>query len=320
MDIYTRLYKYRETPSVSPAENFLTEALADIFNRLPIHCRTELLARLLPASCSSRLRSMCKDAKQIEAVTQVSIVATGSLKRPDMIVYLDSKPLVLFEVKVNAPLQEHRLEGPKAERPLQANNNESVFRNQLKTYSEWIGSQSFGDWPGAVVFLTHGTRAPAGFEDDGREGNSVIGAMRRWKDIGGWLANNIDLGQSEMTYCALASDFNHFLERQGLMTDFISSRDLAATALFMPTYRALEHTVKTVISAVATKYQKSRGGNIHSGFWPEGNVYWAWYYLNNKLNPAGAKFYIAIGICFPDQGAFGSDDLIGVPKHDPFFS
>jgi hypothetical protein len=41
MDIYRRLYKYRETPSLSPRENFLTEALADIFNRLPREKRIE---------------------------------------------------------------------------------------------------------------------------------------------------------------------------------------------------------------------------------------------------------------------------------------
>ena len=29
MGIYSRLYTYRETPSLSPVENFLTEALAE---------------------------------------------------------------------------------------------------------------------------------------------------------------------------------------------------------------------------------------------------------------------------------------------------
>jgi hypothetical protein len=318
VDIYTRLYTYRDTPSKSPSENFLTEALADIFNRLPILMRIELLVRMLPESCANRLRRKCEGGKQIKAITQVSIVAAGSLKRPDIIVYLDSKPLVLLEVKVHAPLQEHRIEGSRSEGPYYAD-NEIVFQSQLTTYSKWISSQSCGDWAGAVVFLTHRTRAPAGFDDDGQGGNSVIGATRTWKDIGSWLATNLDLSQSEMTYCALAWDFNHFLERQGLMADFMSSRDLAATALFMSSYRALEHTFKTVITAVASKYQRSKGGKLHWDFWPEGNVYWAWYNLNNQLNPAGAKFFIAVGICFPDDGAFGSNDLVGVPKHGPFF-
>jgi hypothetical protein len=38
------------------------------------------------------------------------------------------------------------------------------------------------------------------------------------------------LKQSDRTDCALASDFYDFLERQGLMKEFMTSRDLAATA------------------------------------------------------------------------------------------
>ena len=321
MDIYSRLFTYRDTPSVFPAENFLTEALADLFNRLPLLIRTEFLARMLPASCSSRLRNKCKDGKQIKAETQVSIVAAGSVKRPDMIVYLDSEPLALFEVKVHAALQMHRLGAPEIERPLQADTSEFVFQSQLKTYSEWISSQCSGDWPGAVVFLTHGTRAPNDFDNDGREGNSVIGVTRTWKDIGSWFANNLDMNQSETTHCALASDFVDFLERQGLMTDFMNSRDLAATALFIPTYRALNHTFRTVISEVTLKYPKSKGGNVHLEFWPDGNAYCGWYYLNKQLNPASSKFWIGIGICFPEQGkgALASDDPVRVPMHEPFF-
>ena len=227
---------YRDTPSKTPAENFLTEALADLFNRLPPHIRTEFLAQTLPTSWSARLRKKCQNTTRIEAVTQVSVVAAGSVKRPDMIVYLDSEPLVLFEVKVHAALQVHRLGASEIERPLQAETSEIIFQTQLKTYSEWIRLQQSGDWPGAVVFLTHGTQPPVDFENEGRDGNSAIGVTRTWKDVGSWFASNVDLNQTDTTHCALASDFVDFLERRGLMTGFISARDLAATALFVPTY------------------------------------------------------------------------------------
>ncbi|WP_156898238.1 hypothetical protein [Methylocapsa acidiphila] len=319
MNIYSRLYKYRNTPSAFPAENFLTEALADIFNRLPMPFQIEFLVRMLSASCSKRLRKKCKDVGQINAKTQVCIDVVGSFKRPDMIVYLDNQPLVLFEVKVNAAFQEHKVEGPEVERLHRADNNEALIQSQLKTYSDWMSSQCSGDWPGAVVLLTHGTQAPDGFEDDGRERNSVIGVTRTWAHVGGWLASNLNLNRSEMTYCALASDFNLFLEEQGLMTDFMTSRDLAATALFMSSYRALMYTFSTAISAIASKYPKSRGGNLHWEFWPDGNAYWAWYYLNSKLNPPGSKFWIGIGICFPDQRALDCVDPVGIPMHEPFF-
>ena len=103
------------------------------------------------------------------------------------------------------------------------------------------------------------------------------------------------------------------------MTSFMTSRDLAATALFMPGYRALDHTIKTVISEVAKKYPEPKSGNGGSGFSPDYNSYLAWYYLNNKLNPPNTSFWIRIGICVPDQGALGSENPVGVPRHEPFF-
>jgi hypothetical protein len=269
---------------------------------------------MLPKACSNQLRCKCKDAEQIKAETQVSIVAAGSVKRPDMIIYLDSKPLVLLEVKVHAPIQNHIREGLEAERPPQAENSEIVFQNQLVTYSNWMSSQwpqNHGNWPGAVVLLTHGTRAPDEFENDGREDNRVIGVTRTWKDIGRWFGDTPDLKHSEMARCALASDFNHFLKRQGLMTDFISSRDIAATALFLPSQKALKHTIDTLIREIDSRYPTLRGGNFKLEFWPEGNAYWAWNYLNHQFDRDGERFWIGIGICFPGDRVLDSDDPAG---------
>ena len=210
MELYNRLFRYRETPSLTPLENFLTESFADLFNRLPTSLRTEMLVWLLPEAYSLPLRRRCASAKKVEATTQVRIDAVGSVKRPDMIVDLDGQPLILFEVKVGAALQEHARNLTSAEQLEHVGTSEIVFQNQLKTYSDWIGIQSVGDWPGAVIFLTHERQPPDGFENDGHEGNSVIGVTRTWKDIGRWLAGNIELDRSELTHCALASDFYQF--------------------------------------------------------------------------------------------------------------
>jgi hypothetical protein len=174
MDIYSRLFKYRETPSISPLENFLTEALADIFNRLPVAGQVEFLTRMLPDACWVRLRGKCTNAKRINAETQVPIVVSNSVKRPDIVVELDGKPLVLFEVKVDAAFQEHE---SRSSEPKDSGEVETVSQNQLKTYSNWMRDQCEGDWSGAVVLLTHGTRAPEGFENGGQD-NSVIGTTR----------------------------------------------------------------------------------------------------------------------------------------------
>jgi hypothetical protein len=65
---------------------------------------------------------------------------------------------------------------------------------------------------------------------------------------------------------------------------------------------------------------KSKSGTGNSGeFAPNENSYRAWYYLNKKLTPADTSFWIRIGICFPDQEALGSENPVGVPRHEPFF-
>ena len=95
---------------------------------------------MLPTSCSSRLRDKCRDGKQIKAATQVTFFAAGSKKRPDILVYLGDEPLILIEAKVDAALQQHMLEGPEVE----GDDSENIFQNQLKTYSDWMGSKCTG--------------------------------------------------------------------------------------------------------------------------------------------------------------------------------
>lgn len=318
MNLYSRLYNYRERPSRSSLENYLSEGFADLFNRLPISIRTELLVEMLPVSCSDRIREKCRDANAIEATTQVTIRALGSIKRPDLIVNVGGKPIIVFEAKVGAGLQEHRLADEDTEQ-LTEQGRQVEFQSQLATYSQWIGSQCNGNWPGAVVLLTHATQAPEGFNDDGNAGKSIIGSTRTWRDVGTWLTDNLDMTLSETTHCALARDFTHFLKGHGLMSDFVSSRDLAATALFIPAYRALNHTFDTVLSAVVSKYPKSKGGKVKLEFWSNGECFCGWYYLNNALNPVGAKFWLGVGICFPHQNPLETDNPERLPQDEPFF-
>lgn len=259
MDIYTRLYTYRETPSVSPLENFLTEALADIFNRLPAPLQTEFLVWMLPEHCAGQARSKCEASKLIDANTQVSIVVADSVKRPDIIIYLDGKPFVVVEVKVKARIQQHRVGDIDAKRSFN-DDSEAVFQSQLETYRSWIATKQKPGWPGAVVLLTHGTHTPEWSGHDEKRSDGVISVTRTWRGVGGWLGKKLALSQLNATHCALASDFKTFLERRGMMTEFLSSRDLAATALFVPAQRALDHTFRTVIEAVAARHPKSRGG------------------------------------------------------------
>lgn len=319
-NIYCRLFQYRERASGSPLENFLTEGLADLFMRLPLRLQVAWLQALLPEACAESLTTRLAATKQLEADTQVSIAVGTSTKRPDIRITADGKPLALIEVKVDAAIQRHsslQITSDNAPTGVLEEHEEMVVRDQLATYADWIRRECLGPWPGAVIFLTHRTNAPRGFEDQESK-DSVIRSVRTWKEVGDWLAANLDLNCMKSTSCALAHDFHDFLEEQGLMTKFLTTRDLATTMLFLPSHPALRHTFEIAAGAVTKKFPKLRGGNLHFDFWPEGDSYHGWFFLNTKLNPPKAKFYIALGICF-GGGELGSDVPGSVPRFEPYF-
>ena len=228
-----------------------------------------------------------------------------------------------MEVKVNAAEQEHRFSSdPRSEvteiEEEIATGEMTFIQGQLQTYSDWMAKNSSSTWPGAVVFLTHKTPAPTTFEKEQPKPDAVINSIRTWRDVGNWLSLQMDLLSSGSVHAALAVDYKEFLVENGLMTAFITSRDLSATELFLPSYSALKHTLSSVVKAVIARYPNSKGGNTHVEFWAEGGVFWAWYNLNRKLNPAGARYFFAFGICFPSAGTFGDDDGEKTPRHEPF--
>jgi hypothetical protein len=318
VNVYNRLFKYRVIDSQSPAENFLTEAFVDIFNRFPISVRKEFALGLLPSSCSFLLESVLKDPAEIEARTQVGIVLSSFVKRPDAIIYADDNPIIIIEFKVDAVIQEHRIPSNIGEESASPS-GEMAIQNQLETYKQWIHSHRTQRWPGAVVFVTRSTPAPANFENDGKDRKSAIGVKRGWKALADWFMDNLDLRKKEVTYCALASEYRDFLQEGGLMSEFVSARDLAAASIYMSAHKNLEHTFRTVISEIGAKYRNLKGGNIHSEFWANGNSYLGWYYINGKLNPTGSRFYLGIGVCFPNTTALEEENPVGLPRHEPFF-
>ena len=56
----------------------------------------------------------------------------------------------------------------------------------------------------------------------------------------------------------------------------MNARDLAATALFIPTYQALYDTFQVVLYDVVEHYptSKDRNARIQLEFWADANVYW----------------------------------------------
>lgn len=316
MGIYTRLFRYRQTESLSPKENFLTEALADLFNRLPADKQATFLVDALHPLWAEEIRARCGRTRVIEAQTQVSIAVDGAVKRPDMIISLDARPFVVVEVKVDAGLQRHAVvsDDVGAAEPAEGR---TLDRDQLTTYARWIAAQSRDGWPGAVVFITHSTPAPDEFGADGYSG--PIEMTHRWKAVGDWLDDNLDFDNPDDTCGALAADLYEFLSEENLMPEFMTAQDLAATSLFLPSAANVRHTFSAVLKEVSRAHPGARSGSVKVDSWSEANAYIGWFYLNRGINIRRSAFALSIGICFGGDAALSDEESANLPRHEPFF-
>lgn len=118
--LYGRLFKYRERDNRAPKEDFLTEALVDLLNRMPRTVLLTLLREVLFINVSegaSKAKSgLLKELESVTALYAHSQYVTQkgkSAPRPDIVLADESEnPLVVIENKIAAPFQYRRKKGP----------------------------------------------------------------------------------------------------------------------------------------------------------------------------------------------------------------
>src|SRR5204862_7986018 len=72
--LYGRLFRYRERPHRTPLEDYLSECLADLFNRLPHEVRLSFAQKMfVPSVFAGEWRSSVSDAATIGMKTQYQI-------------------------------------------------------------------------------------------------------------------------------------------------------------------------------------------------------------------------------------------------------
>ncbi len=312
-NIYSRLYTYRQNQKREALEDFLTEAFADLFDRLDAPTKRSLLAVLMPSSAVALIEAIVSDLGALNLQTQVVITVEGYSKRPDMVLRWGRRNLLVIEAKVGAGFQSHTFGAP-AEA-----DSEPVVRNQLETYAEWIAGQQEDDaaWPGAIVFLTARTDPPEGFRQRRQDG--VMTSVVTWKEVGLWLHKTLGAGDRRLAAVALAADLHAFIKENDLMTKYPTSRDLAATMLFAHSYIALEAMIRDTIKVMAKQFPKlSHGRNLNVGFLSGHNLYWGWFLFSKAVRRLPTVPFLAVGICFEVPKAW-EGDVDGLPQHEPFF-
>jgi hypothetical protein len=148
--LYSNLFRYRPREKRDPLEDFLTEALADLFNRL-LHDRTAEMLRYRTIAfikdilCSGRggkaFGSMLLRAKRLEFKTQIPIEAqddVGDVRgrgRADLCLYADGRLVLVVENKRFPVGMKNGSDVPTSER---------AIATQLKFYANWLRDKNAG--------------------------------------------------------------------------------------------------------------------------------------------------------------------------------
>jgi hypothetical protein len=271
-------------------EDFLTEALGDLLNRVSKSQLREFCSEFLLNGCGSELKAqwlkLFDRRSTVTWETQQRISVDGTEKRPDMILYqnLDEKrgrnfendrvPLLAVECKVGAPFS----------------------ARQLHHYGHWLAEA--GGPATALVVITHLTEIPSDFQSSS-EYCVKIRAKRKWSELCKWLRDERNAGSwcSAANVLVLANELVEFMEEKKLMTEEPTWQDLAAARMFLISgaHARLRNFMTSVRAAVQANFKNLRGFpekppeiggdadrecgqiqdwcNFHNGIW----VYWGIY-------------------------------------------
>jgi hypothetical protein len=150
--LYGNLFKYRESELRSPREDYLSECLADFFNRLPLPLQTTFASRIfVPEELRAAFAAVIAEVASLRLETQRQI-ASG---RVDLVLLADDSPIVAIENKIAAQLQD----------------------DQLASYGRWVYSAARPRRLAIICLLSHLTPPSPGFMRGGDASGKAIPSL-----------------------------------------------------------------------------------------------------------------------------------------------
>ena len=294
--LYHRLFTYRERPERSPLEDFLTEALADILNRLPEEVARSFVGKLFSdhSVVSDQLARLWPLGAEARWVTQKG-VSNGKIA--DLVLEVARTPVLVIENKVSAGFRSHTKGG---------DGSEPSRQNQLATYGQWVQQESPQDWGGALVLLTHWTPPPPDFWTSPNFA-ARHRAVMRWSDLSRWLSRASETpAHATAGWAELTRDFLSFLREKNMDSELATGFDWAALQVYIPSADRVRNTIERLWSAAESSWrpiciQTSHVTQISSEY----GCVWKFRYLNRSDL---RQTYLAVGVRF----AFNSDYLADV--------
>lgn len=289
-NLYRRLFIYRERQNRSPLEDFLTEALADLFNRFP-----ESEARSVVACFLNHRSDAIRD---LESVWPTGTAAHWTTQRVidggrvlDLMMEVAGRPVLVVENKVHAGFQEHKLD---SKSKLQADS-----QDQLATYGQWLAREADADWGGAIVLLTHWTPPPSNFVSDAQTYASRYRTIVRWADLSRWLRgvphSTDDLASD---WVKLSGELVGFLREQNMESELATGRDWAALRIYVASADRVKNSVeriwegaRSIWRPICQKLDYPVGASTQYG------CVWKYRYLSKSDL---RNCYLAVGVRYPD--------------------
>ena len=312
MSLYGNLFKYRERENHGPLENFLTEALADLLNRMPKDDVVDLVSELFLAgddlSCKAWL-TYIHAKKRLEWITQKR---AGS-GRPDILLQVDGIPTLIVESKIGAKISERETNGdtdePVTRDDERASQEQETFNsNQLIDYGKWLRNKRQNEsWGGALVLLTLRTLPPIDYGRADLRYGVRCQSVCNWRKLWQWLdrKQTLDNGRSpgdkdKDAWRGFCKELTAFLEENNMSEKMLMQRDIAAMELSLPTWRIMEELLKRCTEAASKQLSstdfkiKRPDSQIHPGH----SEYEAWVELMPPSAPE--RMYVMWGVHFPE--------------------
>lgn len=280
--LFSRLLKQQSTDKRSNLENYLTEALCEVLNRLSGEQQRSVLTALLG---SNALPPHGRD-KAIRWETQQTVATRHGFKRPDLMGYQDKKPVFLVEVKVDAAFTSGRESGE------DQISGEDV--HQLVMYGQWLQEAN----PDAqLVLLTWKSAPPADYLQEG-----VFGYGTRHRHRIYW--QNVYDALAKVHTVPFVADFRSFLEEEFLAMDTPNRQDFALLELFLDgPYARVKKLMSTTRERLSTEFSSGLNWKREASYMPDGyqalpenQLIWAWGVLDRPTYD-----YIYWGIHFPSD-------------------
>lgn len=320
MSLYGQLFRYRCTDDRTPLEDFLTEAIADLLNRLPLNVLVDFVHVLFIRDSVSMalIAPILRSGAIIHWETQRRIQAFGSTYILDLVLTVDSAPVIVVENKLWSPVAEH------SNRGVVLGNLDNVsgcegydsgiqpaeylfFRNQLKTYGYWLSCNTIDVCFSAIILLTHGTPPPKGFCASPLEYRVTYANVCRWSEVWRWLMEQpTELG-APSAWRVLANELANFIKERGMSSDPMTLTDVSCAHVFLSTKTKdrIDNTFSAISEKAGPVLDRLGNGKVYdTSYNCEGSVIWAWKYIKPPYAPTPKDWFISWGILFPSSSSW----------------